>query len=97
MRPLTSNSQRLRALLRTALLAYLLLTVVVMTVHQHHSGIQNGDCALCTLAHTPALIVPATPQPAVMVAPRAIAPVRVARIEDSDFRQASHSRAPPQG
>jgi hypothetical protein len=80
-----------------ALLAYLLCAVVVTTVHQHNSAIQAGDCALCTLAHTPAIVAPTTPQPAATVAPRAIAPVRDARIEDSGFRQASRSRAPPQG
>ncbi len=97
MRPMTFSTQRFHPWLRAALVVYLLCTVIVTTVHQHHGALQNGDCALCTLAHTPGLTSPTAYQPESIAVTRAIITVPDDQVWESEFRQPSQSRAPPQG
>ena len=56
MRRLNFHRPNLRPWLRAALVAYLLATVFLVTLHTHHGGAQDQDCAACTMAHTPAAV-----------------------------------------
>jgi hypothetical protein len=81
--------------LRAALLAYLLCSVAVAPMHQHHGG-PSSDCARCTLAHTPTLLAPTSQQPVAATEFRTAVAAPDDPIADPDFLQATHSRAPPQ-
>lgn len=93
---MTFSTQRFHPWLRVVLVAYLLCTVVITTMHQHHGALTTGDCGLCTVAHTPAVTAPTTYHPTPVVASRTMITVPDDRISESEFRQASRSRAPPQ-
>src|SRR5207249_2077666 len=51
--------RRLHPLLRGLLLLYVASTLLLVAAHQHHNGLEGHDCALCTAAHTPAVVAAA--------------------------------------
>ena len=59
MRKTTFQMRLFPPFLRAALALYLLGTLCLAEVHQHHGALQNHDCALCTIVHSPATVVPA--------------------------------------
>ncbi len=93
---MTLSTQKFRPWLRAALVAYLLATVAMATVHQHHGPSRAADCGLCTISHTPVLAAPAPQQVTDRDAACTAVSVPDHRISESDFSPASRSRAPPQ-
>ena len=91
----TFHMRRFPPLLRAALALYLLGTVCLAEVHQHHGVLQNHDCALCTIAHSPATVVPAGPHDAAPTAVGYLLPAPDDRGWDSESRSTLRSRAPP--
>jgi hypothetical protein len=95
MKKTTSHKRWFPPFLRAALALYLLGTVCVAEVHQHHGALQNHDCALCTIAHSPATVVPAGPHDAAPAAMGYLLPAPDDRGWDSESRSTLRSRAPP--
>ena len=81
--------------LRTVLTLYLLGTLFLVAVHQHHDATQAHDCALCALAHTPAVVASATLQPVHGGAAQYLPAAPEVRGWDSELSRAPHSRATP--
>lgn len=80
---------------RAVLALYLLGSLFLVAFHQHHDAALAYDCALCALAHTPAVVATATLESATAV-PVEKAPVPPNdRGWDSEFGHAPRSRAPP--
>jgi len=95
MRKTTFQMRLFPPFLRAALALYLLGTLCLAEVHQHHGALQNHDCALCTIVHSPATVVPAAPHDAAAAAVGYILPARDDRGWDSESRSTLRSRAPP--
>jgi hypothetical protein len=91
----TFEMKRFPPWLRAALTLYLLGTLFLVAVHQHHDASQAHDCGLCALAHTPAVTAPATLQPAHADAVEYLRAASNDRGWDSEFSRAARSRAPP--
>ena len=89
------NMKRLNPWLRGALVLYLLSTVCLVAVHQHHGALQGHDCALCTVAHTPATVQVASAQGSVPLTLGILLPAPEVRGWDSEPRNTLRSRAPP--
>jgi hypothetical protein len=89
------NIRQLNPWLRGALVLYLLSTLFLVVVHQHHDGLQGHDCALCTVAHTPAVAQVAAVQDTAPVTPGILLPAPEIRGWDSDPASTLRSRAPP--
>ena len=87
--------RRLHPLLRGLLLIYVASTLVLVAAHQHHNGLEGHDCALCTAAHTPAVVTSALDH-GFAPALREI-PVSVPDKQgwDSEPHRTTRSRAPP--
>lgn len=84
------------AWVRVGLIAYLLSSLLLLSVHQHPGGVAAHDCAICAAAHTP-LVTPAVnaqaPGPVVSLSPL---PVSSERSATPGFTRTAPSRAPPQ-
>ena len=89
------NIRQLKPWLRGALVLYLLSTVCLVAVHQHHGALQGHDCALCTVAHTPATAQVAAVQDVAPSTPGTLLPAPEIRGWDSDPASTLRSRAPP--
>lgn len=87
--------RRFRPWVRVALTLYLLGTLFLVAVHQHHDAGQAHDCALCAIAHTPAVAPPPTLQPAHTATVEYITAAPEPRWLDSEFGRTLRSRAPP--
>jgi hypothetical protein len=81
--------------LRGALVLYLLSTLCLVAVHQHHGALQGHDCALCTVAHTPATVAPAAFHQAAPAATSHLLPIPGEQRWDSETGSTSRTRAPP--
>jgi hypothetical protein len=55
-----SRIRRFDPWLRGAIVLYLLSAVCLVAIHQHQGAAAGHDCALCTVAHTPATVAAAT-------------------------------------
>jgi hypothetical protein len=91
----TSPIRRLDPRLRGAIVLYLLSTLCLVAVHQHHSAFQGHDCALCTVAHTPVTVAPAA---LYLVAPAStgyLSPILSDHRWESEPVSTSRTRAPP--
>jgi hypothetical protein len=90
------NIKTLPVWLRAGLIAYLLGSVLLVSIHQHPGGVAAHDCAICTAAHMP-LVTPTVsaqaPRPVVSVSPL---PVASERSAVPGFTRTAPSRAPPQ-
>src|SRR5256885_12176188 len=85
----------LHPLLRGLLLLYVASTLVLVAAHQHHNGLESQDCALCTVAHTPAVVTAALDHgvaPSISETPVTL-PADTGW--DSESHRTTHSRAPP--
>ena len=95
MQKATSLTNRIRPWLRGALVLYLLSTLCLVAVHQHHGAPQGHDCALCTVAHTPATVAAAID---CQIAPATAGYLLAAPGDqrcDSELHGTTRSRAPP--
>jgi hypothetical protein len=90
-----SHIRRLNPWLRGAVVLYLLSTLCLVAVHQHHGGLAGHDCALCTVAHTPAISAPAAPHQAALATSSTTLPAPGEQRWDSEPRSTSRTRAPP--
>ncbi|HEX7077978.1 MAG TPA: hypothetical protein VF363_06120 [Candidatus Eisenbacteria bacterium] len=95
MNRLRHIERRIAPWLRGAVAVYLIGVVLVVAVHQHRDARRADDCALCTVAHTPAVVPHAasvpTLGPSFDAAPRICLDVA----PDVDKHGAPPSRAPP--
>ena len=89
------HMKRFPPLLRAALALYLLGTLCLAAVHQHHGALQSHDCALCTIAHSPATVVSAALHNTAPAAAGYLLPAPADRGWDSESRSTLRSRAPP--
>ena len=87
---------RLRPWLQGAIVLYLLAAVCLITVHQHHGALHGSDCALCTMSHTPAVLVSAADQTVEHSTAGSLIPIPDDQGWTQETYQASRSRAPPQ-
>jgi len=87
--------KRLNPWLRGVLVLYLLSTFCLVAAHQHHGGLQGHDCALCTVAHTPATVAPAANHQAAPAATGYLVPIPSDPRCDSEHGSTSRTRAPP--
>jgi hypothetical protein len=95
MTSLLGPIRRSHPLFRGLLLLYLAGTLLIVAGHQHHNALQGHDCALCTVAHTPAMAASA-PDP--VLAPCSTETALAIPAEqgwDSNSHRATRSRAPP--
>jgi len=90
-----SYIRRLDPWLRGAIVLYLLSTLCLVAVHQHHGTLQGHDCALCTVAHTPATVVAATLHQLAPVTAGYLLPTPGEHRCDSEPGNTSRTRAPP--
>ncbi|HYQ88103.1 MAG TPA: hypothetical protein VEU09_00575 [Candidatus Binatia bacterium] len=87
--------RRSHPLFRGLLVLYLLGTLFLAAVHQHHDGLQGHDCALCTVAHTPATVAAGVdPMLALCISERILA-VPSEQGWESESHRTTRSRAPP--
>jgi len=95
MQPATFNIRRTSSWVRGLLVLYLMSTPFLAAVHQHHDGLQGHDCALCTVAHTPATVAAGVDhQPAPTTAERILA-ITADQGWESESHRTTRSRAPP--
>jgi hypothetical protein len=92
----TFQIHRSKPWLNAAIVIYLLGAVLMIAVHQHHDALHATDCALCTMAHTPAMVAPISLQVTEQTTRGFVIPIPEIRGWDSEVRQTSRSRAPPQ-
>lgn len=90
-----SHIRRLDPWLRGAIVLYLLSTLCLVAVHQHHGGLQGHDCALCTVAHTPATVAPAALHQTAPAKTSYLLPIPGEQRWDSEPGSTSRTRAPP--
>jgi len=79
---------------RGALVLYVLSTLLLAAGHQHH-GLQDHDCALCTVAHTPVTVVAAFDLQAAPTITGYLLPAPGDQRWDSEPNGTPRSRAPP--
>lgn len=91
----TFHMNRIRPWLRGALVLYLLGTLCVVAVHQHHGALQGHDCALCTVAHTPAVVAAAAVHHATPAPSQYLLPIPGDQRWDSEPGSTSRTRGPP--
>ena len=94
MQRTTYNLRRLNPWLRGALVLYLLGTVCLVAVHQHH-GLQTDNCALCTICHTPATVASAVAHQAAPTTTEYVLAIPGDQRWESESRSTLRSRAPP--
>jgi hypothetical protein len=81
--------------LRGVIVLYLLSTLCLVAVHQHHGALQSHDCALCTVVHMPATVAPAAFHQAAPAATSHLFPIPGEQRWDSEPGSTSRTRAPP--
>ena len=95
MQSALTHIRRSGPLFRGLVVLYLLGTLFLAAVHQHHDGLIGHDCALCTVAHAPATVQAGVDH---LLAPSVTEHV-LAITADQGFESESHrttrSRAPP--
>jgi len=87
--------RRLHPLLRGLVLLYVASTLILVAVHQHHNGLEGHDCALCTAAHTPAVMSAALDHGIVPASNQTLLAIPAEQGWDSESHRTTHSRAPP--
>jgi len=87
--------RRSHPLLRGLLVLYFLGTLFLAAVHQHHDGLQGHDCALCTVAHTPATVVAGVDHQLAPTTTERILAIPSEQGWDSESHRTTRSRAPP--
>jgi len=89
------HMRRSHPLFRGLLVLYLLSTLFLAAVHQHRDGFESHDCALCTVAHTPATVAAGMDQ---LLAPSTTERILAIPSEqgwESESHRTTRSRAPP--
>ena len=94
MHPATFHLRCTNPWFRGALVVYLLSTLLLAAGHQHH-GVQDHDCALCTVAHTPVTVAAAIDLQAAPATPGYLLPAPGDSRWDSEPDGTTRSRAPP--
>jgi len=87
--------RRSHPLFRGLLVLYLLGTLFLAAVHQHHDGLQGHDCALCTVAHTPATVAAGVDHALAPSTTERILAIPVEQGWESESHRTTRSRAPP--
>jgi hypothetical protein len=87
--------RRFNPWLRAALVLYLLSTLCLVAVHQHHRALQGHDCALCTVVHMPATVAPTSFHQAPHATTGHLLPIPGEQRWDSEPGSTSRTRAPP--
>ena len=87
--------RRLHPLLRGLILVYLGGTLLLVAAHQHHSALEGHDCALCTAAHTPAVISPALDHDLTPAKSGTLVAIPAEHGWETESHRTNHSRAPP--
>ena len=87
--------RRLHPLLRGLLLLYVASTLFLVAVHQHHNGLEGHDCALCTAAHTPAVVTAALDHGIAPAIRETLVTIPAEQAWDSESHRTTRSRAPP--
>ena len=82
-------------LLRGLLLLYVAGTLLLVAAHQHHNGLEAHDCALCTVAHTPAVVTPALDHATAPEFGEILVTLPAETCWDSESHRTTRSRAPP--
>jgi hypothetical protein len=95
MRNQADSTLHRRQWLRAILALYLLCTLGLAAVHQHHDNLHGHDCALCTVAHAPTTVAAHVPQMSPPTTTRCVLPIPESRIWDSEPRNTLRGRAPP--
>jgi hypothetical protein len=86
---------RSHPLLRGLLLLYFASTLLLVAGHQHHNALQGHDCALCTAAHTPAMVDSAPDHELAPPTTETLLAIPAQQGWDSESHRTTHSRAPP--
>src|SRR3954467_6340477 len=89
------NIRSLHPLLRGLLLLYVASTLFLVAAHQHHNGLESQDCALCTVAHTPAVVTAALDHSAAPAFCQSPVTVPAEQGWVSESHRTTRSRAPP--
>ena len=87
--------RRLHPLLRGLILLYVASTLVLVAAHQHHNGLDGHDCALCTAAHTPAVMTAALEHGLTPASDQTLLAIPAEQGWDSESHRTTRSRAPP--
>ena len=87
--------RRLHPLLRGLVLLYVAGTLILVAAHQHHNGLEGHDCALCTAAHTPAVVSAALDHGIVPACNQTLLAIPAEQGWDSESHSTTRSRAPP--
>ena len=87
--------RRSHPLFRGLLLLYLASTLLIVAGHQHHNALQGHDCALCTVAHTPAMAAAAPDHDVAPSATQTLLSIPAEQGWDSESHRTTRSRAPP--
>ena len=87
--------RRLHPLLRGLLLLYVASTLLLVAAHQHHNGLEGHDCALCTAAHTPAVVAAAVENAIAPASGETPVTIPADQAWDSEAARTPRSRAPP--
>ena len=94
MHPATFHLRCTNPWFRGALVVYLLSTLLLAAGHQHH-GVQDHDCALCTVAHTPATVVADVDHQLAPTTTERILAIPSEQGWESESHRTTRSRAPP--
>jgi len=95
MQPAAFNIRRTSPWLRGVLVLYLMSTLFLAAVHQHHDGFQGHDCALCTVAHTPATVAAGMDHQLAPTTSERILAITADQGWESESHRTTRSRAPP--
>ena len=87
--------RRLHPLLRGLVLLYVAGTLILVAAHQHHNGLEGHDCALCTAAHTPAVMTAALDHGQAPTSNQTLLAIPSEQGWDSEASRTTRSRAPP--
>jgi hypothetical protein len=90
-----SRIRRFDPWFRGLLVLYLLSTLFLAAVHQHHDGFQGHDCALCTVAHTPATVTAGVDHQLAPATTERILAIPSEQSWESESHRTTRSRAPP--
>ena len=90
-----SQIRRSHPLLRGMLLLYFAATLLLVAGHQHHNAFQGHDCALCTVAHTPAMAAAGLDHEIAPVPTETLLTIPADKGWDSESHRTARSRAPP--
>jgi len=92
--PLLQVSELSRAL-RVAFAAAIILVMTAAAGHSHSDAKDSPDCALCAVAHTPAVAAAAAPDPPRPEFNSIVHGARPDRIRENDRPATQPARAPP--